>query len=283
MKLFRSTNKKSSSLANKARKQKKSRLSFKSNNHQRSFAAEIGKTQSIFRTIFSSFFYTSLMVLTFIIILWFCRQFNDSTKFSIHRIEFTTPVGHVNSNIVQKISLPFIHQNFFSTNIFVLKKRLGQLPWVHEVTILRIWPDSLSIHIKEQEAIARLPNNKLLNKELEIFTVPAATVPQYLPEFSGPAGQLKVMWQNYQTIETILRPLRLHVVYFELSERQSFWLKLNNNLKLVLGRLDGYDHLKRFVGVYNQIITPQNIGMVDYIDLRYPSGMAIHSQQLERS
>lgn len=249
--------------------------------HKGSFAAEIGKTRSIFRTIFSSFFYTSFMILTFIVILWFCRQINDTTEFAIHRIEFTTPLAHINASTVRKVSLPFTKQNFFAVNIFELKKRLSKLPWIHDVTVLRVWPNALSICIKEQEAIARLPKNKLLNKELEIFTVPVSTIPQYLPEFSGPAGQLKVMWQNYQTIEAILRPLGLHVVYFELSERQSWRLKLNNDLKLVLGRLDGFDHLRRLVEVYNQIITPQNLGMIDYIDLRYPNGMAVHSQQLE--
>jgi cell division protein FtsQ len=244
-----------------------------------SFATEIGKTRSIFGTVFSGFFYTSLLTLTFIVILWFGRQINNTTKFSIHRIEFTTSPIHIDAATLRKMSLPFIQQNFFTANIFELKKHLKKLPWIHDVTILRAWPDGLSIRIKEQEAIARLPKNKLLNKELEIFTVPASTMPQYLPEFNGPAGQLRVMWQNYQTIEAILKPLGLHVVYFELSERQSWRLKLNNNLNLVLGRLDGFDRLKRLTGVYNQIITPQNIGMIDYIDLRYPNGMAIHSQQ----
>ena len=204
---------------------------------------------------------------------------SDATKFTIHRIEFPTPLAHTESYILKNLSLPLLNQNFFTADIYALKKRLHQLPWIYAVTILRTWPNSLSIHIQEQEPIARLPGNKLLNKELEIFAVPAATIPQYLPEFIGPAGQLKAMWQNYQTIETILKPLDLHVVYFELSERQSWRLKLNNGLKIVLGHLDGFDHLNRFAGVYNQVITPQNLGMIDYIDLRYSNGMVVRPQQ----
>jgi cell division septal protein FtsQ len=255
-----------------------SKNSFK-HKYKRSFATEIGNTRSIFYTIFSNFFYTSLIILIFITILWFFRQIDDTEKFGIHRLEFTAPLVRANSNMVKKISLSFTKQNFFTVNIFELKKRLSQLPWVHEVTILRTWPNGLSIHIKEQEAIARLPNNHLLNQQLEIFTVPIQTMPQYLPEFNGPAGQLKVMWQNYQAIEAILKPLGLHVIYFELSERQSWRLTLNNHLKLVLGRSSGLDHLKRFVEIYNQIITPQNMGMIDCIDLRYPNGVAVHTQQ----
>lgn len=258
-----------------------SKNSFK-RKQKRSFAAEIGKSRSIFQTIFSGFFYTSLMMLTLITILWFFRQMSDTKKFMIHRIEFTAPLAHTDVHILRETSSSFLNQNFFTTDIFTLKRRLHQLPWIYAVTILRSWPNSLFIQIKEQEAIARLPGNQLLNKELEIFTVPAETVPQYLPEFRGPAGQLKVMWQNYQRIETILRPLGLHVVYFELSERQSWRLKLNNGLKIVLGHLDGFDRLSRFVGVYNQIITPQNLGMIDSIDLRYSNGMAVHSQQSQQ-
>lgn len=242
------------------------------------FATQIGKSRSIFYTIFSGFFYTSIMVLTFIILLWFCRQLNDTTTFAVHRIEFSSPLVHIDSNTLKKIRLPFMQQHFFTVNIFDLKQRISQLPWVYAVTVLRLWPNGLLVHIKEQEAIARLSNNKLLNKDIETFTVPAATVPQYLPEFKAPAGQLKVMWQNYQKIETILKPLGLHVVYFELSERQSWRLKLNNGLKITLGRSDGFDHLSRFVAVYNQIITPQNLGIIDYIDLRYPNGVAVHPQ-----
>ena len=258
---------------------KRTKKSIENNRYQSSFASKVESSRTIFQTVFSGFFYTSLMLLMLIVVLWFFRQMNDPTKFTIRQIEFTTPTIHLNSNVLKKISLPFIKQNFFRVNIFALKKRLDALPWVYETTVLRSWPNGLAIRIKEQEAVARLPKNKLLNKQLEVFSVPPATVPTGLPEFNGPAGQLPVMWQNYRAIEAILNPIKLHVVYFELSERQSWRLRLDNGLKLILGRQDGLDHLRRFVDVYYQIMTPQNIGIIDSIDLRYSNGMSVHSQQ----
>lgn len=245
------------------------------------FAAEVGRTRAIFYDIFAGIGYISLLIITFVVVLWFLRQMNDSKKFAIHQIEFINPLVHIDTGMVKKISLPFTEQNFFKVNIFELKRRLSRLPWVYQVTVLRTWPNSLSVRVKEQEPIARLPDNRLLNKHLEVFTVPVATLPSSLPEFKGPAGQLNIIWQNYLAVEKVLKPIGLHVVYFELSERQSWRLKLNNGLMLILGRSDGIDRLSRFVGVYHQILASHNLGTIDYIDLRYSTGMAVAPRPLE--
>lgn len=232
-------------------------------------------------TIFNflnSFFYTSLMIVTLIFLFWFFHQLNDPKKFMIHEIEFVNPSIHIDNNKLRKISLPFIGSNFFKINIFELKKQLSHLPWVYQVTVLRSWPSSLSIHIKEQEPIAQLSETKLLNKNLEIFTVPPSTIPNFLPQFKGSTGQLPTMWQNYQTIEKILQPVQLHVVYLEISERQSLRIRLNNGLLIILGRADGFDHLTRFVEVYRQILAFHPLETISYIDLRYSNGMALALQ-----
>jgi cell division protein FtsQ len=243
------------------------------------FSGNVAHTRAIFSEILSGFFYVSLLIITLICMLWFFRQVNDSKKFVVHEVVFVSPLIHVDSNKLRKISLPFIGGSFFKTNIFELKKRLSHLPWVSQVTVLRIWPNGLSVCIKEQEAVAQLSEDSLLNKNLEIFTVPQESVPAYLPKFKGPAGQLQVMWQNYKAIERILRPIGLHVVYLEVSERQSWRLKLNNGLTLIIGRAEGLDHLSRFVGVYRQIVASHNLGSIDYIDLRYSNGMALSPPQ----
>lgn len=240
-----------------------------------SFAAETGAARHMFQTVLSGFFYASLMLLTGLIILWFIRQMTDVTRFTIHRVQFIAPVKHLHTEDLRKMSLPFTGENFFAVDIRALKERLSQLPWVYHVRVSRVWPDRLSVHIKEQTPIARWQGNQLINKDLNIFTVPFSTLPKNLPEFKGTTGQLRLMWQNYQAIEKILLPVGLHTIYVELSNRRSWRLKLDNGLTLILGRSDGLDHLKRFVEVYNQVITSQNIETIDYIDLRYTNGMAV--------
>lgn len=250
---------------------------FKQSECMGSFAVEIGAARAILQNILKGFFYASLMVLTFMVVLWFFREMNDPEKFLIQRIEFAHPPIHVRASTLQAMSLSFVGESFFSVNINALKERLGRLPWVAQVTVLRVWPNALSVSIKEQVAVARLQGNQLLNQKMKVFSVPASTIPKNLPEFKGSTGQLELMWQNYRAIEKLLQPIGLHVVYLELSSRQAWRLRLDNGLTLILGRLDGLDHLSRFVGVYNQVLSAQNLSAVDYIDLRYSNGMAVHA------
>jgi cell division protein FtsQ len=233
------------------------------------------------QTFLSGFFYVSLMVLTCITLLWFLRQVNNVEKFTIHRVEFVTPLKHIQSATLRQVSFPFTGENFFTANIFALKERLSHLPWVNQVTVSRVWPDTLSVRIKEQVPIARWQGNQWINTDLNFFKVAPFSAPQNLPEFKGQAGQLHLIWQNYQAIEKLLQPIKLHAVSVELSDRQSWRVKLNNGLILILGRSDGLDHLKRFVGVYHQLLAVQNPLAIDYIDLRYSNGMALHPHEPE--
>lgn len=242
-------------------------------------ASEAGSARHVIYTLLSGFFYTFLMLLTGIIVLWFCRQMTDEQRFTIHKIEFIAPVKHIHVEDLQYISLPFAGKSFFSADIANLKKRLAHLPWVYQVSVSRVWPDRLSVRIKEQIPVARWRGNQLINRDLNIFSVPYGTLPKNLPEFKGSAGQVRFIWQNYQSIEKILLPIGLHATYVELSNRQSWRLILDNGLTLILGRSDGLDHLKRFVEVYNQVLAAQSTTAIDYIDLRYTNGMAIKPHQ----
>lgn len=240
-----------------------------------SLASEAGSARHAIYSVLSGFFYTFLMLLTAIILLWFCRQMANEQKFTIHKIHFIAPVKHIRVEDLQYISLPFAGKNFFSADIASLKKRLNHLPWVYQVSVSRVWPDRLSVQIKEQVPVARWRGNQLINQDLDIFSVPYGTLPKNLPEFKGSTGQVRVIWQNYQSIEKILLPIGLHAAFVELSNRQSWQLTLDNGLTLILGRSDGLDHLKRFVEVYNQVLATNSMGAIDYIDLRYSNGMAV--------
>lgn len=242
---------------------------------------EGGTILTVAQTILSGFFYVFLMLLMCITLLWFLRQVNNVDKFTIHRVEFATPLKHIQTNTLRQLSLPFTGENFFTANIFALKERLNHLPWVNQVTVSRVWPDKLLVRIKEQVPIARWQGNKWINSDLNLFTVTPSTAPQNLPEFKGQAGQLRLIWQNYQAVEKLLQPIALHAIYVELSNRQSWRIKLNNGLTLILGRSDGLEHLKRFVAVYNQLLAVQNPHAIDYIDLRYSNGMALHPYEPE--
>lgn len=271
MKLFRLFDRKS-------KPKKKSTSSFRRERYKGKFAAEVVNTRHIIKTLCSSLFYTTLMIVLVLVMLWFCRQISDKQRFSIRHIEWVTPSVHISLETREKIISPWLDKNFFTANIVALKQRLNTLPWVHEVVVSRTWPDGLSVYLREQTPIARLTDNQLLNSEFEIFTVPYETLPKNLPQLRGPIGQLPIMWQNYQSISAILQPIGLSVAYLELSDRQILKLKLTNGLTLILDRLEGLDHLSRFVRVYHQLMTPQTIAMIDYIDLRYTNGMAVHAQ-----
>jgi cell division protein FtsQ len=61
-----------------------------------------------------------------------------------------------------------------------------------------------------------------------------------------------------------------------LSERYSWQLTLNDGVRLNLGREERIERIQRFMDVYQNIKeTQEDNKLVDYIDLRYDTGVAV--------
>lgn len=164
---------------------------------------------------------------------------------------------------------------FFTTDVDAVRERVKALPWVAEVAVRRVWPDRLTVTVIEQQAVARWGDKGLLNERGELFTPKKASLPTGLPKLNGPEGNSLFVLERYNEMRETLSSLGRDINVLSLDERRSWWLELDNGVKLALGRSQRAERLQRFKQVYSKLFEEQTNG-IKGIDLRYTNGLAVH-------
>jgi cell division protein FtsQ len=199
--------------------------------------------------------------------------FKSSEYFPIHNVK-VYGVQYLDHQDVQTLISPFVNDGFFRVDLDRIKERVLQLPWVAKVVVRRVWPDQVVVNIIERIPVALWNNTTLLSSAGEIFTPPIATYPTGLPQLIGPAGEQIEMVQYYAMLSKVLMPLHFKIARLELTPSMTWSLTLDNGIKLSIGHKDILTRLDHFVKVYPKIVG-NRVDEVEYIDLRYPNGMAV--------
>lgn len=183
-------------------------------------------------------------------------------------------VNRVNQQEVQEVLTPLVENGFFATKIDRIREKLLEFSWVSDILVRRTWPDLVDVTVKEKNALAYWGDSSLLSENGEVFSPARTTWPQDLPKFIGPAGKQIQMLEHFKNINRILEPIHAKIAYLELTPYEAWKLILDNGMTLQMGQKDVLTRLEHFVKVYSKIIG-QRAGDVDYIDLRYPNGVAV--------
>ncbi|GJM12450.1 MAG: hypothetical protein DHS20C12_08530 [Pseudohongiella sp.] len=179
---------------------------------------------------------------------------------------------------VGTILAPFMGNGFFEFDVSEAKSALEAHPWIFQASVTRIWPDTLSLHLTEQVAIARWGEKELLNQYGELFQPDSLNESNTLPLLTGPAdSQEKVMLQ-YQKLNQILFPAGLRLSGLSLSKRGSWDYLLNEKIQVAAGRDEVFEKTQRFIDFYvSQPI--ETASKFQTIDLRYGNGIAVRGSE----
>lgn len=182
---------------------------------------------------------------------------------------------------VREILERFMGTGFFEFNVSGLKQQLELHPWIRQATVKKQWPDTISLNLIEEVAIAHWGDSELINQYGEIFDPSVASVLN-LPQLRGPKdSQLKVM-EQFRAVSQLFFPVGLRVTELELSKRGNWSLQLNSRIDVTAGRGDVMNKLTRFMDFYtNQ--SEEFVAGVVAVDLRYDNGIAVRSIENEMS
>ena len=191
------------------------------------------------------------------------------------QVKITANSNHINMVELNRLVSHHIQGGFFSLNIMALQTTLMSLPWVHDVSVRRIWPNQLKIDLEEQKPIARWNKNQLITKEGEIFSPPIVTIPKNIPQLVGPDNDSKkIVLDRFQQFGQALNPFYIAVTTLSLTRNGVWSFILNGHSQVFLGREHVDQRFKQFIHLYPKIIGA-NINHVEHIDLRYSHGLAI--------
>ncbi len=178
--------------------------------------------------------------------------------------------------------------NFFQVNVNDIQQHISTLPWVYSVAVRKQWPNELKIYVVDQTPVALWNGDFLLNQFGKAFQADTGRLTQVLPAFFGPEGTEELALENFINLNSLLDYKALTIDELVLSERFSWQLTLNDGVMLNLGRENRVKRIQRFMDIYplvkeyssarntekNKLKKEENQA-VDYIDLRYDTGLAV--------
>ncbi|HSW94439.1 MAG TPA: cell division protein FtsQ/DivIB [Gammaproteobacteria bacterium] len=216
---------------------------------------------------------TALFLLFLAIVLFCVEKIRDMNEFPIRRVKIYG-VNHLDVRETQHMLLPFVSKGFFAVDVFDVREQLLQIPWISDVSVRRVWPDGVLITVTEKHPVARWNDDRLLGSAGEVFNPASGSFSADLPHLIGPEGQQMAVLQFYSKMSTLFSPLHLKIRRIELSPYLSWEIELTNGMKMRLGYKDVLTRVSHFVKVYPKIVG-ERAGDVDYVDLRYPNGLAV--------
>jgi cell division protein FtsQ len=206
-------------------------------------------------------------------LLW--QQLQQAEQFPIQSIRIEGDFHHLKRYKVEQAILPHVMEHgFFSLHLGSLKEELIAIPWVDQVSLQRVWPDTLVVKIIEQKPIAKWGTRDLVNAKGTVFS-PRANLDKFnLPVLNGPQGQQAFVFETYQDINELLSPFGLRARQLTLSSMHAWDLQLNNGTWIKLGHQEPLKPLSQFLHVYKKLFAG-HAEKAAKVDLRYPTGMAV--------
>ncbi|PCJ25069.1 MAG: cell division protein FtsQ [SAR86 cluster bacterium] len=194
----------------------------------------------------------------------------------VSKVRIENQWQQISDDEVQTLLSGFMGNGFFDFDVDRVREELELHPWVLQASVKRIWPDTLSLKLTEQVAIAQWGDAQLLNQYGETFQPPNIAGLQTLPKLSGPENYQREVMEQYQKLSQILFPSGLRLSGLSLSKRGSWELMLNDEMQVVAGRRNVSEKTQRFAEFYRSLPVSES-SRFRSIDLRYGNGIAVKS------
>lgn len=201
-------------------------------------------------------------------------ELNNGGHFPLQKVKVYGEFRHIQAKqIYEKVSATVDAPDFFSVDSAAVRDTIKSMPWVKEVSVRKVWPHTLALHIKEQRPVARWGKNKLVNSSGQLF-VHETNEDFNLPVFLGPKGNESLMYAKYSSVQQSLAKLDQSIMKLVLDERRAWTLVLKNGLKLNIGRDFSQAKIERFIKHYNKLFTTRSANIA-VLDLRYTNGFSV--------
>jgi cell division protein FtsQ len=195
-------------------------------------------------------------------------------SFAVRSLSFEGEFRQVDQQTLTAAVIESVRGNFYLLNLDGIRERARTVPWVHDVTVRRRWPDGVHIRFSEQQLVARWGKNGWVNAQGEYVNLQGREGPAGLPLLVGPEGLQGRVLEHYRKLNEILAPAQLHVAALTLTDRHSWNIVLHNGLVLTLGREAPEPKVERFARIYPGTLSAQ-AARAKRVDLRYTNGFSV--------
>ena len=197
----------------------------------------------------------------------------------VRHLDVRDDAHRVSGALLQQRIAPLVKGGgWLSVDLQVLRAEIRQVPWVHEVSISRRWPDTLRFDIQEQQPVAWWNDNRLLNAHGEVFEPDQQKITERMPNLSGPDERAASVLAYYNKLQSVLAKKKLTITQLTLEPRGAWRFQVNDSFWVLMGRSQiepqREPRLARLLTAWDRMLSERR-DQIRYLDLRYPNGIAI--------
>lgn len=206
---------------------------------------------------------------------WVSAFVTEPSRLPLKTIRITGELAHLDRDRLQQLVADAIDGGFFAVDMRKLRDAAQQLAWVDEVSIRRVWPQTLVMDVTEQVPVARWGDKALVNGRGQVFRPEAGELPTGLPQFQAADEQAALLVDFYRRAGERLAAVGLHIKALSLRGRHDWRLDLDNGMSVMLGQADAVRSLNQFVTALPMMRDPAG-RHPQRVDMRYENGFAVH-------
>lgn len=255
------------------------------NTHLHSSGIEEHTTNKIHWSFWLGLGFFVLVIVSLISFSWYIsKKLNAEETVPVSHLNITGDMRYTRISDVEEALESINLSNFFNVDVNKVHQTITQLPWVYAVAVRKKWPNELKIHVTDQVPVALWNGDFLINVNGKAFQADQTRLKHVLPAFFGPEGSEIVALSNYRDMNKLLTYSDFSIDELVLSERFAWQLTLEGGITLNLGRENRIERVQRFMDVYPHIIeNKQPDQQINYVDLRYDTGLAVGWKPSENS
>ncbi len=248
----------------------------------RSQATRKEKAEGLRMPHFTSVHLAGLLLLSMLATLvWLTWWLQKPDRFPIRSVQVSGRMQYVDENRIRTRVSENINHNFFMQDIDQIRTSLMQVPWIESVHVRRVWPDALSIEVREHQPFAIWEQGGLVNTRGQWFEAESSDVRTGMPVLSGPKSLVNEIARKFSVYHKQFAKLGLSLQKLTVDKRRAWSLVTKDGLVISLGRKNVTERLRRFQRSYAEVLMQQK-QQIQAIDMRYTNGFAVQWKSADR-
>jgi len=181
------------------------------------------------------------------------------------------PLIFQNSSAVEAVLQGYLTRSLLLLDLIDVQRELEQLPWIAQASVIKSWPGTLSVLLVEHEPVALWNGQRVLNSEGIPLDKPMANL--RLARLEGPDNSAAQVMEQYLQFTQIFAVLGTQLVQVSMQARGSWYVQMDNDITIALGERNVLERSRRVVRLLQSKAYADE--RIEYIDARYPNGIAI--------
>jgi cell division protein FtsQ len=203
--------------------------------------------------------------------------------FPLQKIVIESRFQQLSAEQIRAAAMHSLSTGFFGVDLRATRKTLQALPWVEQVEVRKVWPDTIIVKIIERQAVAQWGLDALVSSHGDVFHADGAQDMRGLVRLSGPDSRRPELLQFFMQSKAELRNLSLHLTHASFSQRGALVVQLSDGSKIILGRDQHAQRWARFLENLPTLRAKNQGQQLIEVDMRYTNGLAARFAPLPSS